>query len=70
MHPNFPRTYPYLAATLGQLGRENEARDALRETVSVASTYLGFLTGYCPPWYPPGEHEHLINGLRKAGWNG
>ena len=40
MHPNFPRTYPYLAATLGQLGRKKEARDALRETLSVASAYL------------------------------
>lgn len=70
MHPNFPRSYPYLAATLGQLGRENEARDALRETLSVASSYLDFLTGDCPPWYPPEDHAHLIEGLRKAGWQG
>ena len=40
MHPNFPITYPYLAATLDQLGRKKEARDALRETLSVASAYL------------------------------
>jgi adenylate cyclase len=68
-HPDFPRTYPYLAATLGQLGRQQEACEAMQKTLSVAPVYLNFLTSDRPPWYRPGDHDHLIDGLRKAGWS-
>ena len=67
---HFPKNLPFLVATLGQLARENDARDALRETLSLASSYLNYLTRDCPPWYPSKDHAHLIDGLHKAGWNG
>jgi hypothetical protein len=22
------------------------------------------------PWYRPEDHEHMLDGLRKAGWQG
>ena len=69
-YPDFPRPYLYLAASLGQLGREKDAHRALDEAMSVASAFFDFLTRSRPPWHRPEDHEHLLEGLRKAGWLG
>ena len=37
-YPDFPLSYRWLAATLGQLGRTDEARSALERAVAVAPT--------------------------------
>ena len=67
--PDFPRTYPVLAAALAQLGRPAEAANALRVALSDAPGYFEFLTGRRPPWYRPEDYAHLLDGLRKAGWS-
>ncbi len=67
-YPDFPQAHVYLAASLGQLGRDNEARDVLRNAISAAPDFFDFLTRGCPPWYRPEDYEHLRDGLRKAGW--
>ena len=67
-YPDFPRSYPWLAASLGQLGRVEEASAALHKAMSTASDYFDFLVKARPPWFRPEDYEHVLEGLRKAGW--
>jgi adenylate cyclase len=70
-YPQLPRPHPWLAATLGQLGRADEARAALDTAIAASPSYFGFITRSRPPYYHRVEdHEHLLDGLRKAGWQG
>jgi adenylate cyclase len=59
--------YRWLAASLGQLGRTEEARDALQtlQTISPSSfeMYVRQRPKYCSVEYAP-----MLDGLRKAGW--
>ena len=63
-----PRPYLTLAAALGQLGRAEEARTALGAAIAVSPSIFKFLTDSRPPYYRPVDHDHLIDGVRKAGW--
>ena len=69
-YPASPRPYPVLAAALAQLGQIDEARTALDRAASPgSSSYFEFITRERPPYYHrPEDHQHLLNGLRKAGW--
>jgi adenylate cyclase len=58
----------WLAAALGQLGRTEEAGRALRQAIARPS--FDFFVRSRPPWYRPEDHEHMLDGLRKAGWQG
>jgi adenylate cyclase len=71
-YPASPRPYPLLAAALGQLGQFDEARTALNKaTDPTSSSYFNFITRSRPPHYHrPEDYEHLLDGLRKAGWQG
>src|SRR5205085_9715086 len=65
--PDFPMPYRWLAAALGQLGRSDEARTVL------ATVTPGALETYARnrvPWHRPEDHAHMLDGLRKAGWEG
>ena len=70
LFPDFPRPYPVLAAAFGQLGRTEEASAALKAAIAVSPSYFNFITGDPPAYYRRGDHEHLLDGLRKAGWQG
>jgi TolB-like protein len=69
-YPQMPLGYRTLAAALGQLGRIEEARAALQAAIDVSPQ------GFVFPWFRrlPGfrtvDYEHLLDGLRKAGWQG
>ena len=67
-HPDFPLPYRWLAAALGQLGRTDEARDALRKAIEVSPASFEFYARGRAPWFRPEDYEHVLNGLRKAGW--
>ena len=69
-YPNYPSPHRYLAASLGQLGRIDEARVALRQAMTVSQEGFDFLVRSRPPWCRPSDHEHVRDGLREAGWNG
>ena len=69
-YPHFPRSYPYLVASLGQLGQTKEAHRALQETMSAAPDFLQHLVRGRPPYYRPDDYDRLLDGLRKAGWQG
>jgi adenylate cyclase len=67
-YPDFPLSYRWLAATLGQLGRTDEAKSALQEAVAVAPTSFDFYVRGRAPWFRSEDHAHMLDGLRKAGW--
>jgi adenylate cyclase len=69
-YPDFPMIYRWTAAALGQLGRAAEARDALEKAISRAPAAFDMYVRNRVPWFRPEDHAHLVEGLRKAGWNG
>jgi len=69
-HPEHPLAYRWLAAALGQLGRTNDASDALRASMDASSRSFEAFVRSCPPWFRPQDHEHMLDGLRRAGWQG
>jgi adenylate cyclase len=68
--PNRPSAYRCLAASLGQLGRVGEAQDVLRKAIEVSPQNFDLHIRGVPAWYRGEDHEHMLDGLRKAGWQG
>ena len=67
-YPNLgPRS---LAAALGQAGRFDEAKKALQKAIAVAPRSFDMYVRDRAPWFRPEDHEHVLQGLRKAGWEG
>jgi adenylate cyclase len=67
-YPNHPWAHSRLAAALGQLGRVGEAQASLHKAIAVAPKYFDMIVRHRAPWWRPEDHEHLLDGLRKAGW--
>jgi adenylate cyclase len=67
-YPDYPRPYMWLAAALGQLGRAEEASAALAKAVALWPAALDRDLGARMPWNRPEDHAHMLEGLRKAGW--
>jgi adenylate cyclase len=59
-----------LAAALGQAGRSDEAKQALRKAIAVAPKSFDMYVRRRAPWFRHEDHEHMLEGLRKAGWEG
>jgi adenylate cyclase len=69
-HPDFPSTYRWLAAALGQIGQAVEAKEALEKAIAVAPASFEIFVGRRVPWHRPEDYAHMLEGLRKAGWEG
>jgi len=69
-YPDFPNTYRWLAAALGQLGRVEEAKEALAKAVAIEPGSFDMYVRGRVPWMRPEDHAHMLEGLRKAGWQG
>jgi adenylate cyclase len=69
-YPNHPFAYRWLAAALGQLGRVDEAREALETAIAIAPASFETYVRQRPLWFRPEDHAHVLEGLRKAGWQG
>jgi adenylate cyclase len=67
-HPEFPNTYRWLAAALGQVGRIEEAEQALEKAIAVAPAGFEMYVRQRVPWHRPEDYAHMLEGLRKAGW--
>jgi hypothetical protein len=66
-NPEYPSTYLWLVATLGQLDRLDEARVALGAAIEASPRYFRYMTGGRPPYYRVGDYQLFLDGLRKAG---
>jgi hypothetical protein len=60
----------FLAAALAQLSRTEEAKEALDKAIANLPTSFGSKVRERPPWFRPEDHAHMLEGLRKAGWEG
>jgi adenylate cyclase len=69
-YPAYSNPYRWLAASLGQLGRVDEAREALEQAMDIYRAVFDLYARSRPPWFRPEDHEHMLDGLRKAGWQG
>ena len=69
-YPAFPNIYRWLAAALGQLDRTGEAQGALQKAIALAPAMFDMYVHTRPPWFRPEDHAHMLDGLRKAGWDG
>ena len=69
-YPDFPNPYRWLAAALGQLGRTEEAREALEKAIAIVPALFERNVRERVPWMRPEDHAHMLEGLRKAGWEG
>jgi adenylate cyclase len=68
---DFPHTCRWLAAALGQLGRTAEAQEVLHKIAEKwPQTVELLIMRSKPPYYCSEDHEHMLNGLRKAGLRG
>jgi adenylate cyclase len=70
LFPGYSARYRWLSAALGQLGRIDEASEVLAEAASFGSADFDGYARQRPPWLRPEDHEHMLAGLRKAGWQG
>jgi adenylate cyclase len=69
-HPGHPWSYRWLAASLGHLGRQDEAGPVLRQAIGISPESFRFYVSERPPWFRPGDYAAMLDGLRKAGWMG
>ena len=67
-YPDFPLTYRWLAAALGQLGRSVEANKALEKAMAKAPNSFDIYVRHRVPWMRPEDYAHMLEGLSKAGW--
>jgi adenylate cyclase len=69
-HPELPLFHRWRAASLGQLGRVEDARRALDQAIAISPTSFEIYVRNRVPWMRPEDHAHMLEGLRKAGWQG
>jgi adenylate cyclase len=70
LDPDNPMPYRWLAASLGQLGQTDEAREALQKAIEVSPRTFDVYVRDRPLWFRPVDHGLMLDGLRKAGWQG
>jgi adenylate cyclase len=68
-HPNFPNANYPLAASLGHLGRSDEARAALDACEAAQPGFIAKRATW-KPYRDPLANDHLLDGIRKAGATG
>jgi adenylate cyclase len=66
-NPDYPIAYRWLAAGLGQLGHQKEAKQALEKALVTAPALVDMFVRERPPWMRSEDYVHILEGLRKAG---
>jgi adenylate cyclase len=64
---NFAFSYFNLAVACGQLGRSQEARQALQEGMRLHPDFSTEFIGALWPYKDAADFDHFVDGLRKAG---
>lgn len=65
--PGFFYAQAALAAALGQLGQREAARKAAQEVLALRPDFAVVARREYAKWFDPGDIEHFMDGLRKAG---
>lgn len=68
--PEWPQSYRFRAAALGQLERSEDAKAALERAIAIGPEAFDLYIRGRPSWYRPEDYAHMLEGLRKAGWPG
>ena len=68
LNPDYPMPHRWLAAALGQIGRTEEAKEALGKAIAIAPASFDMHVRSRVPWMRPEDHNHMLEGLRNAGW--
>jgi adenylate cyclase len=66
--PDYSAPYRWLTASLGQLCRSEEAKEALERAIAVTPASFDMVVRNRSPAMRPEDHAHYLDGLRKAGW--
>jgi len=69
-YPRHPWAYFWLAAALGQLGRVGEGREAWHKAITITPKAFDAFVRDRAPMFRPEDYAHMLEGLRKAGWEG
>jgi tetratricopeptide (TPR) repeat protein len=69
-YPGNVLPWRWLAAWLGQLGRTNEACEALHMATTIDPEAFDRFVHNRVPWHRPEDYEHMLDGLREAVWQG
>jgi adenylate cyclase len=69
-YPNVPMAYRWMAAALGQLGRRSEGSRVVDDLKKGHALSIAAYVTRPPPYFRLHDHEHLMEGLGKAGWRG
>jgi adenylate cyclase len=64
-YPDYGSSYRFLLASLGQLGRQTECEALMK----IAPAGYDYYARHRPPWFGLKDFEHMLDGLRKAGWS-
>jgi hypothetical protein len=64
-YPDLAAAYRFLLASLGHLGRRTEC-EAL---IKIAPADYDHYARHGPLWFGLRDFEHMLEGLRKAGWS-
>jgi adenylate cyclase len=68
--PSYPIGWRCLANALGQLGRLDEAREALEQFLARTPGFSEQTARSVLPFRDEAVFQHWLEGLRKAGWEG
>ena len=68
--PHYPIGQRSLANALAQLGRMDEAREALAAFMALSPNYNDETARRSVVFRRESDYEHYAEGLRKAGWDG
>jgi adenylate cyclase len=66
-NPDYPLTYRWLAAALGQIGDTDDAKKAMEKAIAIAPASFDMYVRNRVPWMRLEDHAHMLEGLRKAG---
>lgn len=68
LKPDYLFGYWHLAGSSAQLGQMDRARAAFRELIRLAPNFNRAFINTVVAFSGSAETEHLLDGLRKAGW--